>query len=140
MRVAAVAASALAIVGSAATADPPLARPDYLMSLPDRQWVVAEKLWEERHPCTPILCEAGYHDGDLVLSVVRGLNYFQAVAGLKGCWTTTQKIVPSDNPASMTAEARFAIVSELATSVAKAARSACKGTGTPPDTAALRAL
>jgi hypothetical protein len=136
----AVAALALTVLGSPAMADPPLSRPDYLASLPDRQWAFAEKLWEDRHPCTPELCEAGYHDGDLVLSVVRGLNYFQAVGGLKGCNATTQNIAPAEHPAGMSAEARFKIVSKLATSVARVARAACKKTGTPPDTEPLRAL
>jgi hypothetical protein len=136
-----IAAAALVLaLSSPAMADPPLPRPDYLSSLPDRQWTFAEKLWEGRQPCTPELCEAGYHDGALVLSVVRGMNYFQAVGGVKGCLTVAEQNVRADHPTRLTPRRRFAIVSKLAVSVAEAARSACKVSGAPPDPAALRAL
>ncbi|MBV9930340.1 MAG: hypothetical protein JO013_05290 [Alphaproteobacteria bacterium] len=107
-------------------ADPPLPRPDYLASLPERQWAFAEKLWEERRPCTPQLCEAGYRGGALLVSVVRGLNYFQAVAGVKGCATVSEERVRADHPARATAQRRLAIVSKLAVGVAAAVRSACE--------------
>jgi hypothetical protein len=131
---------AAALLASPAAADPPLPRPDYLLSLPDGQWAVAEKLWEGHSPCTPHLCEAGYHSGGLVLSVVRGENYFRAVAGVTGCASVSEQIVAVDHPEALPAKRRLAIVVKLAKGVSETARQTCKVHGPPVDTVELRAL
>jgi len=132
----------LLLFGAPASADLPPAIPDYLFALPEGEWVFGEKLWEGPAGCQPDLCEAGYHSGDLVLSIVRGLNYVQAVAGMRGCGGVSYNVVNLDEWSGISSEQWLANVSRMARSLAAIARQGCNAPGSSEtiDTAPLRYL
>jgi hypothetical protein len=102
--------------------DPPPAIPDYLFALPDREWRFAELLWQGSAPCTPDQCEAGYHDGDLVVSEMRESNSVQAVAGLRNCIAVTYRAVPPDELQGLSHKRRRALIADVVREVAAAIR------------------
>jgi hypothetical protein len=105
--------------------DPPPAIPDYLFALPDREWRFAELLWQGNAPCTRDQCEAGYHDGDLVVSVMRTGDSLEAVAGLRGCVSVSYRVVPPDELHGLSRARRRALISEAAREVAAVIGQSC---------------
>ena len=64
---------------------PTVARPDDLYTLPPGQWHFAKQLWSGNEPCDAQHCEAGYTNGDLVVSVERSDKFIRLIAGLRNC-------------------------------------------------------
>jgi hypothetical protein len=116
----------LALMSAAsAPADPPPARPDYLFALPEREWTFAKLLWQGRESCTPEVCEAGYHSGDLVVSVIRWRDSVAVVAGIRDCAAVSHNFVSPDQLAALSAEQRAARLAEIVRSIAPFARRGC---------------
>ena len=59
--------------------------PEDLFRLPPGAWAFAKQLWKGDEPCTADACEAGYTNGDLVVSIERNKKYLRIVAGFRGC-------------------------------------------------------
>lgn len=87
-----VAVAASALLATAALADPPPARPDYLLQKPEGRWQFARSLSKDERTCTADQCEGGWRDGDFVLSVRRYQRQFTIVGGFANCPTTTFRI------------------------------------------------
>ncbi|MEO8927315.1 MAG: hypothetical protein ABI306_09140 [Caulobacteraceae bacterium] len=83
-------------VSGATFADPPPARPDYIASLPQNEWVFAQALGNGRVACIQHDCVAGFYRPPLLLSVQVGANYVQIVAGLQGCEAVWWNVMPDD--------------------------------------------
>jgi len=69
----------------AASKAPNVYRPDDLFQLPPGQWHYAKHLWQGSDPCTEEQCEAGYHSGDLVVSVEHTKGWVRVMAGFRNC-------------------------------------------------------
>ena len=59
--------------------------PEDIFGLPAGQWFVAKQVTDGSDPCTPEACEAGFHSGDLVVSVEHAKEYVRVIAGFRGC-------------------------------------------------------
>jgi hypothetical protein len=101
-----------------APADPPPSRPDYLFALPEREWVFAKLLWQGRESCTAELCEAGYHSGDMVVSLIRVRDAANVVAGVRDCSTVSYNYVRPDQVAGLSPEQRHARLSDIVRNIA----------------------
>jgi hypothetical protein len=73
------------VVKIPATDAPTISRPDDLFALPPGQWVFAKQLWSGNEPCDDQHCEAGYTNGDLVISVERSEKFVRLIAGIRNC-------------------------------------------------------
>jgi hypothetical protein len=72
-------------IASTAFASLPPGRPDYLFGIPEKEWIFAERLWRDNARCTAALCEAGYHDGDFILSLDRQADRIRILSGFRSC-------------------------------------------------------
>jgi hypothetical protein len=97
--------------------------PEDLFGLPPGQWYVSKLISQGNEPCTPEACEAGFHSGDLVVSVEHAKDYTQVIAGFRGCQGVAfQELKTGTAPgASMRGELR-----NLLKKVIKAAEISCK--------------
>ena len=59
--------------------------PEDLFALPAGQWFVAKQVSQGSEPCSPEACEAGFHSGNLALSVEHAGAYVRVIAGFRGC-------------------------------------------------------
>jgi hypothetical protein len=134
---AAVFAAELAFTGLA-TAQTTAPRPDYLFQLPERQWAVGQTLVGDRSRCEPGACEAGYHSGDLVLSVRRTDSELRALAAVRGCGRMAARVVKPQDLEGRSPADQWTVISRAAISAASAARTTC-GSGVTDliDTAGL---
>jgi hypothetical protein len=124
----------------ASLADAPGA-PDYLFRLPEHQWAVGSTLSGDRDSCAPEACEAGYHAGDLVLSVRRSSSELQAVAQVRGCGPVASRPIHAADLTGMSSFDKYTVISRAALSVARAARTRCgSGVSDLIDTQALVAV
>ena len=132
MRIPIIAVAALAFVSAAAGAQeivkvraseaPNVALPEYLFTLPAGQWFVADKLWENRAPCTADACEAGINSDNLAVSVERAKGYVRIIAGFRGCGAVAfQEVETGTNPGS----SGRGEVRHLLKKVVKAAEKSC---------------
>lgn len=140
-------------LGAAAMADAPAmpgdsangsggasAGPQYLFGLPDRTWVVGGALAGTRTDCAET-CEAGYHSGDLVLSVRRGGANLQAVAAVRGCGTVATRVIQPTDLKGLSPYDQYNVISRAALGVARLARTRCaSGVTDLIDTQALVAV
>src|SRR3954452_7815124 len=62
-----------------------VALPEDIFRLPPGQWYVARQVTQGNDPCTSEACEAGFHSGDMVLSVEHAGKFVQVIAGFRGC-------------------------------------------------------
>ena len=62
-----------------------VAKPDDLFGLAPGQWHMAKHLWQGAAPCTAEQCEAGFTDGNLVLSTEHSGEFVRVIAGFRGC-------------------------------------------------------
>ena len=126
--------------GSAGAGAPPSGAPDYLFRLPDRQWAVGSSLDGQRGQCGDT-CEAGYHSGDLVLSVQRGEAELVAVAAVRGCGQVAARRIAPTELNGLSLFDKYTVISRAALGVAKAARTRCgSGVADLIDTQALVAV
>lgn len=125
----------------ASLANAPSGAPEYLFRLPDRQWAVGSNLAGARGSCAPETCEAGYHSGDLVLSVQRGGGELVAVAGVRGCSQVAARRIAPGELNGLTPFDKYTVISRAALGVAKSARARCgSGVSDLIDTQALVAV
>jgi hypothetical protein len=105
-----------------------VSRPDDLFNLPEGQWYVANKLWKGgQEPCDTDHCEAGFHSGDLVVSVEHAKEYVQVIAGFRSCESVGfSEIEAGAKPSSYTRSR----VSDLIKKVVKGLEKTC-GTKAP---------
>jgi len=114
--------------------------PEYLFRLPDRTWVVGSGLAGSRGECAET-CEAGYHSGDLVLSVRRGQSELQAMAQVRGCGPVASRPIHAADLNGLSPFDKYTVISRAALSVARAARTRCgSGVSDLIDTQALVAV
>lgn len=134
---AAIMAAELAFAGLA-SAQSTAPRPDYLFQLPERQWAVGQTLAAGRARCEPHACEAGYHSGDLVLSVRRTDSELRALAAVRGCGRMAARVVKPADLEGLSPANQWTVISRAALGAANAARSSC-GSGVTDliDTTAL---
>ena len=110
------------IVKVKASEAPNVALPEYLFALPANQWFVADKLWDNRAPCTADACEAGINSGNLAVSVERAEDHVRIIAGFRGCGAVAfQEVATGVNPGS-TGRGE---VRQLLKKVIKAAEKSC---------------
>jgi hypothetical protein len=124
--------------GGLAEAQSSPSRPDYLFRLPERQWAVGSTLAGERGRCEPGVCEAGYHAGDLVLSVRRSGTYLQAVAAVRGCEAVASRTIKPTDLTGLSPADQWNVISRATLNAARVARNHCSpGVTDLIDTAAL---
>jgi len=97
--------------------------PEDIFSLPPGQWYVSRLISQGNAPCTPEACEAGFHSGDLVVSVEHAKDYVQVIAGFRGCQSVAfQELQTGMNPG----KSRRGELGSLIRKVVKAAEKSCK--------------
>lgn len=119
-----------ALMAAALLALPALAEtvpsiPDYLFRAPEQQWVTGASLGQPGDACVPERCEAGYHSGDLVLSVTRSPGAIRAVAGVRGCSAVSWHLIQPSSLAGLTPADQYRVIARAAQSAARLARSRC---------------
>ena len=124
--------SAQEIVKVEAKNAPTVARPDDLFQLPPGQWHYAKKLWAGDEPCDAQHCEAGYTNGDLVVSVERSEKYVRLIAGLRNCEAVGWSEMEPGNKLKKTESKRIA---KQVKNVVKGVAKTCKSTA--PEVPAL---
>jgi hypothetical protein len=94
MRFAWAIALALAAAGSAAQAQrivevpasqASVTRPEDLYQLEPGRWHVGRQLWQGDEPCTSLECEAGFTQGDLVVSAYHKADKVFIIAAMRTC-------------------------------------------------------
>jgi hypothetical protein len=110
------------IVKVKASEAPNVALPEYLFTLPAGQWFVADKLWENRAPCTADACEAGINSGNLAVSVERAKDHVRIIAGFRGCGAVAFQEVETGVKPGSTGRGE---VRHLLKKVVKAAEKSC---------------
>jgi hypothetical protein len=97
--------------------------PEDIFRLPPGQWYVARQVSLGNEPCTPEACEAGFHSGELAISVERAKGYVQVIAGFRGCQAVAfQELQTGVDPGRSSRTE----LSSLIKKVAKAAEKSCK--------------
>ena len=100
-----------------------VALPEDLFRLPEGQWYVSRLIAQGGEPCTPEACEAGFHSGDLVVSIEHAKEHAQVIAGFRGCQSVAfQELKTGTNPGRGTRGELWRLV----TKVVKAAETSCK--------------
>ncbi|MFL5238142.1 MAG: hypothetical protein ACJ8EL_11165 [Rhizomicrobium sp.] len=61
------------------------ARPDDLFTLAPGQWHMARRSSEVTGPCTADQCEAGFTNGEIVISAEHSGEFVRIIAGFRGC-------------------------------------------------------
>jgi hypothetical protein len=126
---------ACSIVATPTFADPPPARPDYVASLPLRTWVFGKLLWQDREPCTPDLCEAGFNSAPLFLSVEiqpdveengEHKHIIQITTGISECDTVGWNVIRASAWVSLNFEQRLDLVSGRVRSLVELVERQCK--------------
>jgi hypothetical protein len=102
-----------------------VARPDDLFNLPPGQWHMAKSLALGTEPCSPEHCEAGFTNGDLVISVEHAKSYVQIIAGFRQCERTAfAEVEVGDKPG----KSKFGKVEKVRKKVVKGLAQTCKMT------------
>ena len=97
--------------------------PEDLFRLPEGQWFVSRLIAQGSDPCTSEACEAGFHSGDLVVSVEHAKEYTQVIAGFRGCQAVAFKeLQTGTKPGSGMRGELWSLVRK----VVKAAETSCK--------------
>lgn len=97
--------------------------PEDIFALPPGQWFVSRHVSQGNEPCTPEACEAGFHSGDLVVSVEHAKDYVRVIAGFRGCQGVAfQEAETGMRPGS----GKRGEVSRLIKDVVKGAEKSCK--------------
>ena len=97
--------------------------PEDIFGLPPGQWYVAKQVTQGSEPCTPEACEAGFHSGDLVVSVEHAGKFVQVIAGFRGCQSVAfNEVETGTSPGG----SRRGEVSTLIKKAVKAAEKSCK--------------
>jgi len=97
--------------------------PDDLFALPPGQWFMARQVSQGNAPCALGACEAGFHSGDLVVSVEHAKDHVRVIAGFRGCpGVAFQEIETGERPGSYQRRQ----VSDLIKDVIKGAEKSCK--------------
>ena len=131
MRIPIFAVAAVALISATASAqeivkvkasEANVALPEYLFDLPAGQWFVADKLWENRAPCTADACEAGINSGNLAVSLERAKGYVRIIAGFRGCGAVAFQEVETGVSPGSTGRGE---VRHLLKKVVKAAEKSC---------------
>lgn len=117
--------AALALMAPAALADTVPAVPDYLFRAPEQQWMTGASLGQPGGACVPERCEAGYHTGDLVLSVRREPGAIRAVAGVRGCAAVSWHLIQPSSLVGLSPADQYRVIARAAQSAARLARSRC---------------
>ena len=100
-----------------------VALPEEMFALPPGQWFVAKLISQGNEPCAPDACEAGFHSGDLAISVEHAKDYVRVIAGFRGCTGVAfQEVQTGAKPGSY----GRGEVSNLLKKVVKAAEKSCK--------------
>ena len=125
-------------VAAPALADQSAAAPEYLFRLPERVWILGGRLSENGTRCGAEQCEAGYHSGDLVLSVRRAGQDVQAVGAMRGCPSVAVRVLPASTLEPLSPADQYTRIQHAALVAARAARTQCGSRVTDLiDTAAL---
>jgi hypothetical protein len=96
--------------------------PEDMFSLPPGQWFVSRLISQGNQPCAPDACEAGFHSGDLAISVEHAKDYVRVIAGFRGCkGVAFQEVQTGAKPGSYGRSE----VSHLLKKVVKAAEKSC---------------
>jgi hypothetical protein len=145
-----VVALVLATSTTTSIADPPPARPDYLVSLPPARWSFANLLWQHPfRPCEPTACEAGYFAAPFMLSVKVGPSVesdgkhsyvVKIVAGAQNCDAVASSIMRAREFHSLSAEQRHELVGQRLQSAAQIVADQCGGARPVVPTEDLRLL
>ena len=115
-------------------ADPPPARPVYLLQKPEGRWQFARTLWWDQGPCTVEQCEGGWRDSDFVLSVRRYQREFTIVGGFGSCATTSFRISQANELDALTeSEVLHWVASEVNNVVLSASDSCQRDLVSAPD-------
>ena len=97
--------------------------PEEMFALPPGQWFVSKLISQGNEPCAPDACEAGFHSGDLAISVEHAKDYVRVIAGFRGCTGVAfQEVQTGSKPGSYGRSE----VSHLLKKVVKAAAKSCK--------------
>jgi hypothetical protein len=102
-----------------------VALPEDIFVLPPGQWFVAKRVSQGSEPCTRDACEAGFHSGDLVVSVEHATKFVQVIAGFRGCAGVAFAEVETGNDPGKYTRGK---VSDLIKQVVKGAEKSCKAT------------
>ena len=122
------------LFATVALADPPPARPAYLLQKPEGRWLFARTLWRDQGPCTADQCEGGWRDGDFVLSVRRYQREFTIVGGFGNCATTSFRISQANELDALTeSEVLHWVTSEVNRVVSSASDSCQRDLVSAPD-------
>ncbi|QIK96117.1 hypothetical protein G7076_06340 [Sphingomonas sp. HDW15A] len=131
MRIQIIATAAL-VLGSAAAgaqeivkvkaSEANVSRPDDMFALPPGQWFVSKLISQGNEPCTPDACEAGFHSGDLVVSVEHAKEWTRVIAGFRNCEAVAFQEAQTGNRPGSAARGE---VSNLLKKVVKAAEKSC---------------
>lgn len=97
--------------------------PEDIFSLPPGQWFVARQVSQGNEPCTAEACEAGFHSGDLVISVEHAKDYTRVIAGFRNCQAVAFQETQTGNAPGSSARGE---VSNLLRKVVRAAEQSCK--------------
>ena len=119
-------AVASGLLATAVLADPPPARPDYLLQKPEGHWQFARSLWRDQGPCTADQCEGGWRDGGFVLSVRRYQRQFTIVGGFENCATTSFRISQANELDALTESEVLHWVASEVNSVVSGASDRCQ--------------
>jgi hypothetical protein len=128
-------ALALGALATASVADPPPARPDYLLSLPSNEWTFANRLWEKpSQPCEAANCEAGFFSAPLMVSVAVRPNVeedgsrgyaVEVVAGVQNCAAVASSTTRAHEFHSLSLERRHELLSQRVRQAARAVQDDC---------------
>lgn len=99
-----------------------VSRPDDMFALPPGQWFVSKLITQGNEPCTPDACEAGFHSGDLVISVEHAREWTRVIAGFRNCEAVAFQEAQTGNRPGSAARGE---VSNLLKKVVKAAEKSC---------------
>ena len=118
--------AASGLLATAVLADPPPARPDYLLQKPEGRWQFARSLWKDQGTCTADQCEGGWRDGDFVLSVRRYQRQVTIVGGFANCPTTSFRISQANELDALTESEVLDWVTSEVSSVVSGASDRCQ--------------
>jgi hypothetical protein len=100
-----------------------MSRPDDLFTLAPGQWHMAKRSSEGTTSCTPEQCEAGFTNGEIVVSAEHSGQFVRIIAGFRGCEAVgASEVEVGTKPGKPT----FARIREQTKRVVKGVAKTCK--------------